>query len=217
VYLPLPWHHPGPYPSHIHLSLFPFAGIPSTDLLVSLGVPRHVDNSPSPSSAPHSHFTRQSLHPPILPTAPVIPPSTTWTKIVDTTQSRLSILKRLSGAFSPKGLGIACSTYSLSQVLYLAEFSYCPTSSNPLTSLQTYANHIVMSHPSPAPPLSIPSCFLHASPSLGGFGLLNLTHHTVARHASLATRLLSHLLANDYAPPPPRGDQSMYKHFATLF
>ena len=192
-------HNPSPSPP----PLSPFAGIPSTDSLVSLGVPRKVDNSPSPSSTPHSHFTRQSLHPQILPTAPIIPPSTTWTKIVDTAQSRLSILKRLSGAFSPMGLGIACSTYSLSQVLYLAEFSDCPTSPNPLTFLQASANHIVMSRPSPAPPLSIPPCFLHASPSLGGFGLLNLTHHIVARHASLATRLLSHLLTNDSAPIPP--------------
>jgi hypothetical protein len=67
------------------------------DSLVSLGVPRKVDNTPSPS---------------FLPTAPIIPPSTIWTKIVDTAQSRLSILKRLSGAFSPMGLGTACSTFS---------------------------------------------------------------------------------------------------------
>jgi len=184
-----------------------FATIPLTQSLTSLGIPRCTPSHPPPSPSPSPYTTRSSLQPPISPSPPFIPPSQAWSQAHSNSLSRLHRIQRLP--LSPIGQGLAASTYALSSILYLAEFTDSPTSPNPLLDIQSVAYSTVSHRPPPFSPYSIPTPFLTARPSQGGFGLLHVQRHSTARHAALATRLLSHLFSptqdssSQTSSPPP--------------
>ena len=171
--------HPHPPPTTL-------AGIPVVASTVSLGI-LQVNPSPPLPCAPHGHFTRSSLRPPV----PSLPPASSplvldaWAARLHGALRRASTIARLP--LSALGRGLAASSYAMSHFLYFAEFTGLPP------DLPCPSSDIAR-----AVSRTVPPALLTGSPASGGFGLLPLRAHTLARHAVTASRLLFHLL-----PPAP--------------
>ena len=159
------------------------AGIPVVSSFLSLGIPQ-VNPPPPPPNITHGHFTRSRLRPPTSP--PGLAPSSplvreAWASRLQGALKRTSLLARLP--LSALGRGLATSSYALSRFLYFAEFTGLPPDDS--STFSSLARAV-----SPTVPIAL----LTGSPACGGFGLLPLRAHTLARHAVTASRLLFHLL-----------------------
>ena len=167
-------------------------------------------DSPSPLSNPPLPSQHASHTQP-----PSLSPSTSdpWEarqQAVATTCNRLGSLP-----LSAMGRGLAVTAYALSKVLYHAEFEGMPQSSQqfllrisaalvdrgviPAVSQRGAFHHMPGIH----------SRLLSGPPRFGGFGLLPLQAHVLARHAVWASRLLLALCASPQLGTPPLGTSTL--------
>ena len=169
--------HPLPMPHML-------AGIPVVQHTISLGVPQSNPAAPLLQQHEHQHDTRSSLLPPRLLAEPDTPENVraAWDRRVSRAKQRLITISRMH--LSAMGRGQAASAYALHRVLFHAEFAGIPSDDGDLGHT---AATIVSD--------TVPHDLLSGSPSCGGFGLLPLHAHVQARHASMASRLLFHLLS----------------------
>ena len=121
------------------------------------------------------------------------------------TQRVLQRLQKISTLpISAFGRGLAASSYALSSLLYVAEFAGFPTLPaargrlvDGIAPLQAQVANLVDTGRGPLQPNATERVFRgvsldnqFGSPRLGGFGVLPLRHHILARHAVWAVRLL---------------------------
>ena len=156
----------------------------------SLGIPHSTPPSP-PAPPLRARFTRAALRPACTRPQPAAPHALhAWAQRLLVAGGRMHAIARLP--LSPMGRGLGMSAYALSTFLYHAEFAGLPP------TLDAFSMRLATAvDPAVPPPL------LHGRPAHGGFGLLPLRQHVLARHASTASRLLSYLL-----PPSPSAPSS---------
>ena len=97
---------------------------------------------------------------------------------------------------SAMGRGLAVSGYALSRVLFSAEHEGLPQRVE--RQLQAAVARAVDRPGSRVP--GVRGDFLHGSPRAGGFGVLPVGQHVVARHARMAYQLLAYLCGQPYQP-----------------
>ena len=173
-----------PYPPPATL-----AGIQVTTSLTSLGIPRESSLPPPQAPAAPAYALRSALRPPPSHSNPPSQVSLQlWQRRIQRAAARLRTVLDLP--LSVMGRGLAASTYVLSTFLYHAEFAGLPEA----------ATEFAIGLARQVGP-GIPRLLMHGSPLLGGFGLLPLRAHTTARHAAMATRLLTFLCTPPTAQP----------------
>lgn len=98
------------------------------------------------------------------------------------------------------GRGLVCSAYGVSKLLYCGEFVGVPPEAT-LTLIKRWSRHLVQHSVTPAASDSrprrttaVPQALMAGSPKLGGFGLLPMHDHIVARHAVWACKLMCSFL-----------------------
>ena len=127
------------------------------------------------------------------------------------TERVLQRLQKISTLpISAFGRGLAASSYALSSLLYVAEFTGMPTLPAPrgrlkdgVAPLQAHVAKLVDTGRGPSHPDATERVFRgvslenqFGSPRLGGFGVLPLRHHILARHVVWAVRLAVALLSH---------------------
>ena len=170
------------------------AGIPVVHHALSLGIPQH---NPPPMPAPPAdrRHTRAAMRPP-PPHGP--PPPTpahalaAWGARVAVLDARLARVARLP--LSAMGRGLSTSAYALSTFLYHAEFAGFPPDVDVI---------LQRARTTTAADIALP--LLCGRPGSGGFGLLPLRQHILARHAAMALRLIQAWLP----PHPLHGPQAL--------
>lgn len=134
-----------------------------------------------------------------------------WQPIITTVDAACTRISRLP--LSTMGRGHIASTYAVSKALFLTEFSDIPD--DQLNNLARTVNFFVdtgvslsqtSSRNTDRPTRGLHHQLLSGSPADGGFGLLPLRQHILARHAVWASRLLQ-ALTHPHTPQP---------HWATL-
>ena len=129
-----------------------------------------------------------------------------WTPRTQRVLQRLQKISTLP--ISAFGRGLAASSYAMSSLLYVAEFSGMPTLPAPrgrlvdaLAPLQAHVAKLVDTGRGPFHPNATERVFRgvslenqFGSPRIGGFGVLPLRHHILARHVVWALRLAVALL-----------------------
>ncbi len=182
-------------------TLGPFPVVPG---VVSLGVPQPLDTMPDPQPAP-ARLTRAAAFPRVAHEAPAAPTHVQTALAARCTGllAALATVTRLP--FSTFGRAFNASAYALSTLLYHAEFTRLPPQ---LPTLNPAVARAVAPH--------IPPSLLNGRPREGGFGLLPLREHILARHGALATRLLPHLLqeleACHWPSPGPHHGPTLVTH-----
>ena len=178
-----------PEASHLPATL---GGVTVVQHTVALGVPcsNSATRTASPQQPPSAAgaITRASLRPSRETPAPL--PA----HVAAALGRRLGAAERLVSLIqalplSAMGRGVMASAYACARLAYLAQFVGLPAS--PIVAA-------FVSRVSSAVGPGVPHALLGGRPRDGGFGLLPVQAHAVARHASMATRLLCHLLR----PPP---------------
>jgi hypothetical protein len=160
-----------------------------------------LPHQPLPPPAPPPAQPRGQQQP--APRPPQLQPQQAqpgfWSRAVGGVRQALG---RVAGLYlSTFGRAFAASSYGLSSSLYHAEFLGLPE--DVATALHSAATGLVdrgvspVAQPRPEAPRrlpGVPSRLLCGHPSQGGFGLLPLTQHVLARHAAWGLRFISYLL-----------------------
>lgn len=168
------------------------AGVPVVDSLTSLGIPLAQQPPLPPPPHQHTHDTRAAGQLAPHPTPPQHPAiAAAITQRIASTKRMLGLIRHLD--LSAIGKGMIVSSYALSSSLYLSEFAGLP-SPPALSDLAAGVAATV----GPGMGLAV----LSGKPKHGGFGVLPLEQHIVARHGAHALHLLTSLLTPACPSPP---------------
>jgi hypothetical protein len=115
-------------------------------------------------------------------------PGPGWDDVVGTVDKKIDKLKRLP--LSRFGRALGATSYVVSKLLFYTEFVGLPTPTV-LAALQTKLAYLVDRRLNASALTHVPGTMLLGSPKQGGFGLVGIQQHTVARHAVLACRMLT--------------------------
>ena len=209
AYLPI-WNHVAPFlrdmaqfgrASGQYLNLSKTTAIPISNLAALLppaDLPLRVATTPIMLGVPLSADLSSGIQ----------PATVDWGQRTQRVLQRLQKISTLP--ISAFGRGIAASSYALSSLLYVAEFTGLPTLPAPtgrgrpvdaIAPVQAHVAKLVDTGRGPPHPNATERVFRgvslenqFGSPRIGGFGVLPLRHHILARHVVWALRLAVALL-----------------------